>query len=72
MTRWVALMIQLDVRVRTPCARKFVGGVADTNYLYTARWGWIKIHHHLHDEHLHLIVQHVPLLHEDDILVFRK
>ena len=26
-TRWVALMIQLDVRVRTPRARKFVGGV---------------------------------------------
>ena len=36
-TRWVALMIQLG--------RKFVGGwggVADTNYLYPARWGWIK------------------------------
>ena len=37
-TRWVALMIQLG---------KFVGGgsggvVADTNYLYPARWGWIK------------------------------
>ena len=38
-TRWVALMIQLG---------KFVGGgsggvVADTNYLYPARWGWINI-----------------------------
>ena len=33
-TRWAALMIQLG---------KFVGGgVADTNYLYPARWGWIK------------------------------
>ena len=35
-TRWVALMIQLG---------KFVGGgggVADTNYLYPARWGWIN------------------------------
>ena len=33
-TGWVALMIQLG---------KFVGGgVADTNYLYPARWGWIK------------------------------
>ena len=35
---WVALMIQLG---------KFVGGgggvVADTNYLYTAHWGWINI-----------------------------
>ena len=40
-------MIQLDVRVRTPHARKFEGGVvgwwvADTNYLYPASWGWIK------------------------------
>ena len=43
-------MIQLDVRVRTPHAQKFVGGVgrvvgwwvADTNYLYPASWGWIK------------------------------
>ena len=38
-TRWVALMIQLG---------KFVGGVggcwvADTNYLYPARSGWINI-----------------------------
>ena len=36
-TRKVALMIQLG---------KFVGGggvVADTNYLYPARWGWINI-----------------------------
>ena len=35
-TRWVTLMIQLG---------KFVGGwvvVADTNYLYPARWGWIN------------------------------
>ena len=37
-TRWVALMIQLG---------KFMGGggggvVADTNYLYPARWGWIN------------------------------
>ena len=34
-TIWVALMIQLG---------KFVGGggVADTNYLYPARWGWIN------------------------------
>ena len=35
-TRWVALMIQLE---------KFVccgGVVAYTNYLYPARWGWIK------------------------------
>ena len=36
-TRWVALMIQLG---------KFVDGVggwlADTNYLYPARWGWIN------------------------------
>ena len=46
-TRWVVLMIQLG---------KFVGGgglvgcwwagwggfVVDTNYLYPARWGWIK------------------------------
>ena len=28
--------------------------------------------HQLHDEHLLLLVQHVHLLHEDDILVFRK
>ena len=45
-TRWVAVMIQLDVHVRIPRARKFVGGwwwwVADTNYLYPARWGWIN------------------------------
>ena len=34
-TRWVALRIQLG---------KFVGGgVADNNYLYPARWGWINI-----------------------------
>ena len=36
-TRWVALMIQLG---------KFFGGVgwvSDTNYLYSARWGWINM-----------------------------
>ena len=31
-TRWVALMIQLDVRVKTPCARKFVGGVVNLTH----------------------------------------
>ena len=47
-TRWVALMIQLDVRMRTPRAQEFVvvggvGWVAVTNYLYPARWGWINM-----------------------------
>ena len=38
-TRWVALMIQLEQQQH----REFVCGVvADTNYLYPARWGWIK------------------------------
>ena len=35
-----------------PHARKFVGGVggfwvADTNYLYPARWGWINFSHQM-------------------------
>ena len=38
-TRWVALMIQLEKFV----GGGGVGGVADTNYLYPARWGWINI-----------------------------
>ena len=33
-SRWFALMIQLGKLVG--------GGVADTNYLYPACWGWIK------------------------------
>ena len=43
-TRWVALMIQLEQQQHG----EFVGGVvgwwwvADTNYLYPARWGWIN------------------------------
>ena len=39
-TRWVALMIQLEQQQH----KEFVCGrvVADTNYLYPARWGWIK------------------------------
>ena len=46
LTRWVALMIQLEVRITTPHARTFVGGwggVADTNHLYPAHWGWINL-----------------------------
>ena len=48
-TRWVALMIQLEQQQHG----EFVvgwwwggggGGVADTNYLYPARWGWINTH----------------------------
>ena len=40
-TRWVALMIQLEQQQHG----EFVCGgvVADTNYLYPARWGWNKI-----------------------------
>ena len=41
LTRWVALMIQLEQQQHG----EFVGGgggVAYTNYLYPARWGWIK------------------------------
>ena len=42
--RWVALIIQLEQQQH----EEFVyggwwgGWVADTNYLYAARWGWIN------------------------------
>ena len=44
-TRWVALMIQLDVRVRTSRAQKFVGGVGwltPTTYIQLAGAGSMK------------------------------
>ena len=42
MTRWVALMIQLG-KFLCGGVGGWVGGVADTNYLYPALWGWINI-----------------------------
>jgi len=48
-TKCVALIIQLDVRVRTPRARKFVGGVGGlgwltpTTYIQLAGAGSIKL-----------------------------
>ena len=41
-TRWVALMIQLGKFVGWVWVWGGVVGVADTNYLYPARWGWIN------------------------------
>jgi len=46
-TRWVALMIQLEQQHEQQQYKEFVvvgwwWWVADTNYLYPARWGWIN------------------------------
>ena len=45
LTRWAALMIQLGKFVGGGVVGWWRGGVADTNYLYPARWGWINYEH---------------------------
>jgi len=62
-TRWVALMIQLEQQQHGEfvCGGWWGGWVADTNYLYPARWGWINIFK-LEDKCSQCLNQHLFLI----------